>query len=150
MGENPHGSHRPLGELLVSRGVITAAQLQHALEAQRESGRPLGETVVRLGYTTGPRIAQALATQSGRLLKTEYGFATPAGPSAAAPARQLPEARVEDLARQLARAATTLAEGEVTRARLEDDNRSLRARIAALEAALRQARRPVRSWVSEG
>ena len=66
----------PLGELLLSRGLITPEQLEQALDDQRESGRPLGETFIRLGFTSGPIIAQALATQHGRLLKSEYGFAT--------------------------------------------------------------------------
>lgn len=66
----------PLGELLLSRGLITPEQLEQALADQRESGRPLGETFIRLGFTSGPIIAQALATQHGRLLKSEYGFAT--------------------------------------------------------------------------
>jgi len=66
----------PLGELLLSRGLITAEQLEEALADQRDSGRPLGEIFVRLGFATGPMIGQALATQQGRMLKSEYGFAT--------------------------------------------------------------------------
>jgi DNA repair exonuclease SbcCD ATPase subunit len=66
----------PLGTLLVNRGLITAEQLAAALEAQKESGEPLGAIVVAQGFATPATIAQALATQSGGLLKTEYGFAT--------------------------------------------------------------------------
>ncbi len=80
MGADPHElavpAGPPLGELLLSRGLITAGQLEQALADQRESGRPLGEILIRFGFTSGPIIAQALATQHGRMLKSEYGFAT--------------------------------------------------------------------------
>jgi hypothetical protein len=65
----------PLGELLLSRGLITSEQLEEALADQRESKQPLGEIFVRLGFANGPVIGQALATQHGRMLKSEYGFA---------------------------------------------------------------------------
>src|SRR5258708_16902486 len=80
MGADPHHlgppAGPPLGELLLARGLITAEQLGQALADQRESGRPLGEIFIRFGFTSGPIIAQALATQHGRMLKSEYGFAT--------------------------------------------------------------------------
>lgn len=69
-------SGEPLGELLVSRGLLTHEQLEQALAEQSSCKRPLGEVIVRLGFTTGPTIAQALATQHGRIFKSEYGFAT--------------------------------------------------------------------------
>jgi hypothetical protein len=74
--EQPGPPPTPLGEVLQSRGLITAEQLERALADQRESRRPLGEILVRLGFARGPVIAQALATQQGRILKSEYGFAT--------------------------------------------------------------------------
>ena len=43
-----------LGELLVHKGVLTEAQLDVALEEQRQCGKPLGEILVRLGFSTGP------------------------------------------------------------------------------------------------
>jgi hypothetical protein len=66
----------PLGELLVQRGVLTREQLELALVEQRETGRPLGEIIVTRGLAPGPIVAQALATQHGGPVKTEYGFAT--------------------------------------------------------------------------
>jgi len=66
----------PLGTLLLKRGLITEDQLAAALEAQKASGEPLGAIVVAQGFATPATVAQALATQSGGLLKTEYGFAT--------------------------------------------------------------------------
>ena len=80
MGVDPHEfgipGRPPLGELLLSRGLITPEQLEQALSDQRESGRPLGDILIRHGFTNGPIIAQALATQHGGMLKSEYGFAT--------------------------------------------------------------------------
>jgi hypothetical protein len=72
-----------LGELLVQKGVLTEAQLEHALAEQRNSGAPLGEILVRLGYSQAPTIANALADQHGGPLRTEYGLSmgpTPSGP----------------------------------------------------------------------
>src|ERR1700730_16257479 len=66
----------PLGALLASRGHITEEQLELALTEQKATGRPLGEIIVARGLAAAPTGAQALATQHGGLLKTEYGFAT--------------------------------------------------------------------------
>jgi predicted RNase H-like nuclease (RuvC/YqgF family) len=72
----PSEGRRPLGEVLVERGIVTNEQLATALEQQRSTGRPLGEIIVGFGFAPGPIVAQALATQHGGLIKTEYGFAT--------------------------------------------------------------------------
>jgi hypothetical protein len=74
---SPSEGRRPLGEVLVERGIVTPEQLTTALEQQRATGRQLGEIIVALGFAPGPIVAQALATQHGGLIKTEYGFATP-------------------------------------------------------------------------
>ncbi|TMM15394.1 MAG: hypothetical protein E6F98_02170 [Actinobacteria bacterium] len=66
----------PLGELLVARGLITPEQLEQALADQSETKRPLGEILIRLGFLSPAMVAQALATQQGRMIKSEYGFAT--------------------------------------------------------------------------
>jgi hypothetical protein len=66
----------PLGELLVARGLITREQLEQALADQGETKRPLGEILIRLGFLSPAMVAQALATQQGRMIKSEYGFAT--------------------------------------------------------------------------
>jgi hypothetical protein len=73
---SPSEGRRPLGEVLVERGIVTPEQLTTALEQQRATGQPLGEIIVGFGFAPGPIIAQALATQKGSLIKTEYGFAT--------------------------------------------------------------------------
>ena len=69
-------AERPqLGELLVRKGLITDAELKHALASQELSGAPLGEILVGLGYASAPDMANALADQHGGPLRTEYGYA---------------------------------------------------------------------------
>lgn len=60
-----HFPWRPLGELLVERGLLTAAALDQALAEQRRSGRLLGQVLVEGGYVSGPSLARALAEQHG-------------------------------------------------------------------------------------
>jgi type IV pilus assembly protein PilB len=56
---------RNLGEILLENGVITAAQLEEALEKQRGSRDFLGRTLVSLGYATEQDIVNALGIQQG-------------------------------------------------------------------------------------
>jgi hypothetical protein len=56
--------------------LITQDQLAAALEEQKISGDQLGAVLVARGFVPSALVAQALATQSGSILKTEYGFAT--------------------------------------------------------------------------
>jgi hypothetical protein len=67
---------RPLGELLVEKGLISSEELSHALEEQEQTGRLLGAILVENGYVSGPALAVALAEQYGVELKTERGFGT--------------------------------------------------------------------------
>jgi hypothetical protein len=69
------GERVPLGVILVRRGVLTEQQLAAALAEQQRSGEKLGEVLVRLGFAIGPTVGLGLATQHGRVLKTEYGYA---------------------------------------------------------------------------
>ena len=48
---------RPLGELLVERGLVTAAQLEAVLELQRKTGARIGEILVEQGVITLPDLA---------------------------------------------------------------------------------------------
>jgi hypothetical protein len=67
-------------------GLITEAQLEHALSVQQTTGRPIGEVIVTLGYASAGAVANALAEQYGGTLRTEYGVSTGFGrPRAAAP-----------------------------------------------------------------
>jgi hypothetical protein len=74
--EAAHIAWRPLGQLLVEQGLLTAGELELALGRQRESGKRLGETIVELGFVSGPELSNALAAQYGIELTTEKGFGT--------------------------------------------------------------------------
>ena len=52
-----------LGELLVSSGDLTEAQLRHALAQQRTLQLPLGKVLRKLNYVADERIRQALSMQ---------------------------------------------------------------------------------------
>lgn len=54
-----------LGELLVQERVISIAQLEEALNQQKQSGRKLGRVLVDGGIVTEERIATAIANQLG-------------------------------------------------------------------------------------
>src|SRR3989344_6209186 len=58
-------AHKKLGEILVSRGLITQDQLNEALEAQKKDNRLIGEILVELKYCTHESIAWALTVQYG-------------------------------------------------------------------------------------
>ncbi len=58
-------SQKPLGELLIERGVITHDQLQIAIGHQQDNGGLLGEILVELKFVTEKDIAQALTAQYG-------------------------------------------------------------------------------------
>ena len=67
---------RPLGELLVEKGLVSPEELEHALEEQEATGRLLGAILVERRYVSGPALAIALAEQCGVELNTEPGFGT--------------------------------------------------------------------------
>ncbi len=52
-----------LGDLLVVQGMITEAQLQHALQEQKLSGRKLGASLVGLGYVDENTLLMLLSKQ---------------------------------------------------------------------------------------
>jgi type IV pilus assembly protein PilB len=56
---------KQLGELLMDRGIINAAQLEKALRVQRERGGLIGQILVMLGFAKEEEIAQALTVQYG-------------------------------------------------------------------------------------
>jgi chitinase len=64
---------RPLGELLVEKGVVKAADIEVALAEQRSTGRLLGEILVNFGYVTSWTLAQVLAEQHGVELERKEG-----------------------------------------------------------------------------
>ena len=56
---------KPLGELLLDRGVINQSQMDQGLALQREKGGLIGEILVELGFVKEDDIAQALTAQYG-------------------------------------------------------------------------------------
>ena len=59
------GKPRPLGEILIGRGIISPMQLEIALKAQVEMpGKRLGEILVIKGFLSRERLAQVLTEQS--------------------------------------------------------------------------------------
>ena len=56
---------KQIGELLRESGIISEAQLNEALEAQKAKGGLIGEILVLLKYATEEQIAQALTIQYG-------------------------------------------------------------------------------------
>jgi hypothetical protein len=69
-------SWRPLGELLVTKGLVTEDELQRALKEQEETGALLGTILVDRGFVSGPTLAIALAEQYGVELDSQRGFGT--------------------------------------------------------------------------
>jgi type IV pilus assembly protein PilB len=57
--------NKPLGELLLGKGLVTEEQIKKALVKQAEENRPIGEIMVRLGYVREEDVVGALATQYG-------------------------------------------------------------------------------------
>jgi len=56
---------RPLGEILVDTGIITAKTLERALNRQRGTGKLLGTVLGEMGVITAEELAEALAFQAG-------------------------------------------------------------------------------------
>jgi hypothetical protein len=74
--EAAHIPWRPLGRLLVEKGLLRDDELEHALDEQEISGRRLGEILIELGCVTHGALSLALAEQYGFELTTETGFGT--------------------------------------------------------------------------
>ena len=54
-----------LGEMMLESGLITAAQLQHALEVHQKRKLPLGKIFIELNLLTEQQISEALSKQFG-------------------------------------------------------------------------------------
>ena len=65
---------RPLGELFVTRGLISEAELETALAEQAATGKRLGEILVDRGLVSGPDLTSALMDQLGVEISKEEGF----------------------------------------------------------------------------
>lgn len=67
---------RPLGQILVDRGLLSPEELEEVLLAQQETGRPLGQILVDRRLISAPTLASMLAEQCGVELETDSGFGT--------------------------------------------------------------------------
>lgn len=56
---------KPIGELLIERGVITKEQLLNALKIQKEEHRLIGDILINSGFAKEEDVAQALTIQYG-------------------------------------------------------------------------------------
>jgi hypothetical protein len=74
--EAAHPIWRPLGQLLVDKGLLSQEELEEVLNEQSSSGRRLGEIIVERRLVSGPALTSALAEQWGIVLTTESGFGT--------------------------------------------------------------------------
>ncbi len=54
---------RKVGEILQRKQLVTAQQVDHALQLSQESGRRLGETLIELGYVDQAALEEALSLQ---------------------------------------------------------------------------------------
>ncbi len=54
-----------LGEILIERKLITAEDLERALELQKERGDKIGKTLVDMGFVAMRDVLAALARSSG-------------------------------------------------------------------------------------
>jgi len=67
-------SWKPLGALLVEKGLLTDSELESALAEQRRTGRLMGEILVQSGKLSVFSLARALTEQHGVELQTPDGF----------------------------------------------------------------------------
>jgi len=72
--EAAHIPWRPIGELFVERGLISAEQLEEALAKQVATGQRLGEILVADNLISSPELTQALMEQLGQEIAKEEGF----------------------------------------------------------------------------
>lgn len=55
-----------LGDLLVEEGIVSEAQLEQALNAQKNTGRRLGDTLISLGFLIAELFGAAIEFASDR------------------------------------------------------------------------------------
>lgn len=56
---------KPLGQLLLEKGIINKNQLQKALEKQKQEGGLIGQILVKLHFVSEEDIVESLTTQYG-------------------------------------------------------------------------------------
>ncbi len=66
MSLNPQPSHQTIGQLLLSKGVISEDQLNIALQEQAKISQPLGRLLVRLGFLSEATLRDVLSEDMGQ------------------------------------------------------------------------------------
>ncbi len=134
---------RPLGEILAEQGLVTDAELDRALETQRQGGEKLGEILVAQGSITRLQLASALADQWTALRKIRPPSTSEAQPSVPTPppvAKETSSADVERLheaisaLEQRLRAAETITAREPWREEIKAATDGIQASVAEIEA----------------
>ncbi|MEO8289956.1 MAG: hypothetical protein ABI649_03050 [Gaiellaceae bacterium] len=75
LNQDPYEAYwRPLGELLVVRGLIAAEDLEAALAEQDQTGGRLGEILLARGLLSKLALASTLGEQATPPGQTEAGF----------------------------------------------------------------------------
>jgi hypothetical protein len=103
-----HHAWRPLGEILVQRGLITQLELHDALREQQHEGGRLGEILFARGLVSPVDLRDALAEQHGLDLRVE---------SRTTPATRSPSAEEQRTSFPLGR--ILLQRGQITEAQLD-------------------------------
>ena len=138
---------RPLGEMLVDRGLLTRAQLEEALAEQKRSGGQLGEVVRDLFHIASRRIQKVLDEQRALELELDQGYTSGLrnalqrrGPGRAAPgAREDGERSAEPPTYGLAQRLSTPVSEAHTHLAIKQVETSAK-KIASLSALLDEQR----------
>lgn len=72
--ENGKHPWRPLGQMLVERGLIDEPQLENALREHASSGEPIGSVLVSLEYIPEETLRHVLLEQCGLDMTRQEGF----------------------------------------------------------------------------
>ena len=63
---SPNQQRRPLGQILISRGILSEDQLRIALLEQMKANQPIGKLLVALGFVSETTLREALSESLGR------------------------------------------------------------------------------------
>ena len=128
----PPVTWRPLGALLVEKGLLTADELEETLAEQQRSGRRLGQILVERGHVSVSALTSALTEQYGIELGTPEGF----GAGLRAEIERRHSTRRPPTAETNGDEDVEQVSGDVPLARLEPRLEEHWARLAAAEAEL--------------
>ena len=92
---------RPLGQYLVGRGVITASQLDWAMDREAAEGRPLAAVLLAERLATRPELEAALETLNGPTPAGTGAAATPPAATTAAAAATTAPLDIDQLLRRV-------------------------------------------------